>query len=82
MTKKLVLSIPPPINLGKQRGLQGFEHAGCVKSIRLHVDDLVLIAEEAAALDVSSAQLIRWLAVFGCQQLHLQRTGKHIEVNP
>jgi hypothetical protein len=79
---KLHLTIPHPVPQGNRRGLEGFEHTGKVASVRMTVDDYVLLAEEAAQYGMTPSALMRWITMHAVQQLRQQRTHEKIEVTP
>ena len=82
MAAKLHLTIPHPVPQGYRSGLQGFEHIGKIASVRLTIDDYVLLSEEAAQYNMSPSAFMRWITMYAVQQLRYQRTHEKIEVTP
>ena len=77
------LSIPVPDKVVQYgRGLNGYHHKSGPKNVRFHFDDLALIDEEAAFLEIKPTALIRWLTMHCVQELHRIRTGETKEINP
>lgn len=82
MGAKVHFVIPHPTPQGQRAGLQGFEHAGKIASVRMTIDDYVLLAEEAAEYGMTASALMRWVTLHAVQQLRLRRTNEKIEVTP
>jgi hypothetical protein len=82
MAAKIHLVIPHPVPQGPRAGLQGYEHAGKIASVRMTVDDYVLLAEEAMQYGMTASALMRWVTLHAVQQLRLQRTNEKIGITP
>jgi len=79
---KIHMVIPHPTPQGQRAGLQGFEHSGKIASVRMTVDDYILLAEEAAQYNMTASALMRWITLHTVQQLRLQRLGQKVDITP
>lgn len=69
------VSIAPPIELSRKRGMFAKKSEDFPASIRLTAHDKVLIETEASAIQVSFSTFVRWCAVQVARELCFQRTG-------
>ena len=82
MAASITLTIPHPVPQPQRAGLQGFEHCGKVASVRMTVDDFVLLAEEANEYGMTPSALMRWITMHVVQQMRKRRTNEKVDITP
>ncbi len=76
------LTIPYPLKLERRVGVASLHHIGGPQTIRMHYEDVALLADIAKRLNMSPGTVARWLVVHGAQAIYKEMTGEHREINP
>lgn len=79
MEYTMIVNIPPPVQVTRQRGVFSRRHAHPI-SVRFHELDVKLINDVANLYGVTPSTFIRWVTLHAAMEMYRTKTGKDVKV--